>query len=207
MRGSGISESSGYSCCVLDLNEWRVNMVVEWSWLHISMSTTARSFCPSCKSQQQREGEGGDYAVLLHCIPNHIAAHTLFSADRLLLCGIGDGLHGYELSQWIPFGILLHLSPTTCIGCISFPSSHYCLHLPPSFHSPLCSSFSPVIAPDRRLLVPFQFPLKPSMPACTTTPSAVHLKWPLATSCWSWSYTSLTPAKTAWCLHWPRRAQ
>ena len=42
--------------------------------------------------------------------------------------------------------------------------------------SPLYSSFSPVIAPDRRLLVPFQFPLDPSMPACTTSPSALHLK-------------------------------
>ena len=29
MRGSGISESSGNSCCVIDFNEWRVNMVVE----------------------------------------------------------------------------------------------------------------------------------------------------------------------------------
>ena len=29
MRGSGISESSGYSCCMLGFNDWRVNMVVE----------------------------------------------------------------------------------------------------------------------------------------------------------------------------------
>ena len=45
-----------------------------------------------------------------------------------------------------------------------------------SVQYPLCSSFSPVNAADRRLLVPFQFPLKPSMPARTTSPSAVHLK-------------------------------
>ena len=42
--------------------------------------------------------------------------------------------------------------------------------------SPLYSSFSPVIAANRRLFVPFQFPLKPSMPTRTTAPSAVHLK-------------------------------
>ena len=140
--------------------------------MHLGISATAKSLCPSCKSQRQQANEGGDYTVLLHCIPNHIAAHTLFSADRLLLCGIGYELHGYELLRCIPFGILLHLSWSTCI---SFPS-HYCLHLPHSFRSPLCSSFSPVIAADRSLLVLLQFPLKPSMPARTTTPSAVHLK-------------------------------
>ena len=26
MRGSGISESSGNSCCVIDFNDWRVNI-------------------------------------------------------------------------------------------------------------------------------------------------------------------------------------
>ena len=31
MRGSGIHEHSGNSCCVLGFNEWRVNMVVECS--------------------------------------------------------------------------------------------------------------------------------------------------------------------------------
>ena len=71
-------------------------MVGECSLLHIGISVTAKSLCLSCKSQQQRESEGTDYVVLLHCIPNHIAAHYLFSADRLLPCGIGDGLHGYE---------------------------------------------------------------------------------------------------------------
>ena len=39
-----------------------------------------------------------------------------------------------------------------------------------SIQYPFYSSFSPVTAADRSLLVPFQFPLKPSMPACTTTP-------------------------------------
>ena len=96
MRGSGISESSGYSCCVLDLNEWRVNMVGECSQLHIGISVTAKSLCLSCKSQQQQANEGGDYSVLLHCIPKHIASHTLFSTNHLLLYVIGDGLHGYE---------------------------------------------------------------------------------------------------------------
>ena len=42
--------------------------------------------------------------------------------------------------------------------------------------SPLCSSFSPVIAADRSLLVPFQVPLKPSTSMRTTVPSALHLK-------------------------------
>ena len=141
--------------------------------MHIGISTTARSFCPSCKSQEQRESEGADYVVLLHCIPKHIAALTRFFTDCLLLCGIRDGLHGYELIRCISFGILLRVSRCTCI---SFPSSHYCLHLPPSIQSPLYSSFSPVIAADRRLLVPFQFPLKPSTSMRTTFPSAVHLK-------------------------------
>ena len=45
-----------------------------------------------------------------------------------------------------------------------------------SVQYPLCSSFSPVNAADRRLLVPFQFPLKPSMPARATAPCALHLK-------------------------------
>ena len=103
MRGSGINEHSGNSCCMLGFNDWRVNMVVECSQLHIGISVTAKSLCPSCESQQQREGEGFDFAVLLHCILNHIAAHTLFSTDRLLLCGIGDGLHGYELLRCISF--------------------------------------------------------------------------------------------------------
>ena len=31
MRGSGIHEDNGNSCCVLGFNEWRVNMVVECS--------------------------------------------------------------------------------------------------------------------------------------------------------------------------------
>ena len=194
MRGSGISESSGNSSCVPAFHEWRMNMVGECSWLHIGISTTATSLCPSCKSQQQREGECVDYVVLLDCIPSHIVVHTLFSADRLLLYVIGDGLHGYEWLRCIPFWILLRLSRSTCI---SFHSSHYCLHILPSFRSPLSSSFSLVIAADRSLFVPFHFPLKPSTSMRTTFPFAVHLKWPLATSCWSWSYTSLTPAKTA----------
>ena len=141
--------------------------------MHVGISATAKSLCPSCKSQQQLEGEGVDYIVLLHCILNHITSHTLFSADRLLLCGIGDGLHGYELLRCISFGILLRLSRSTCI---SFHSSHYCLHILHSFRSPLCSSFSPVIAADRSLLVLLQFPLKPSTSMRTTFPSAVHLK-------------------------------
>ena len=140
--------------------------------MHIGISTTAWSLCPSCKSQQQREGEGVVYTVLLHCIPSHIVVHTLFSADRLLLYVIGDGLRGYELLQYVLFGILLRLSRSTCI---SFPS-HYCLHLPPSIQSPLYSSFSLVIVADRRLLVPFQFPLKPSSSMRTTAPSALPLK-------------------------------
>ena len=108
MRRSEISKCSGNSCCVLAFNERRMDSYCGYSQRHIDISATARSLCPSCKSQQQREGEGGDYAVLLHCIPNHIAAHTLFSADRLLLCGIGDGFHEYELVRCIPFRILLH---------------------------------------------------------------------------------------------------
>ena len=46
--------------------------------------------------------------------------------------------------------------------------------LPFNLHSILL--FSPITTADRSLFVPFQFPLKPSMPARTTTPSAVHLK-------------------------------
>ena len=94
MRGSGINEHSGNSCCMLGFNDWRVNMAGEYSQLHIGISVTAKSLCLSCKSQQQQANEGGDYSVLLYCIPNHIVAHTLFSADRLLLCGIGDRMHG-----------------------------------------------------------------------------------------------------------------
>ena len=93
MGESGINECSGNSCCVLAFNEWRMNMVGACFCLHIGISATAKSLSLSCKSQQQQEGEGVDYVVLLHCIPNHIAAHTLFCADRLLLCGIGDRMH------------------------------------------------------------------------------------------------------------------
>ena len=96
MRGSGISESSGNSCCVLGFNERRMDSYCGYSQRHIDISATARSLCPSCKSQQQRESEGADYVVLLYCIPKQIAAHTLFFTYCLLLCGIGDGLHGYE---------------------------------------------------------------------------------------------------------------
>ena len=110
MGRSGINECSDNSCCVLAFDERRVNIDGECSRLHIDISTTAKSGCSSCKSQQQQEGEGVDYTVLLHHIPNHIAAHTLFSTDRLLLCGIGDGLHGYELIRCISFGILFHFS-------------------------------------------------------------------------------------------------
>ena len=67
------------------------------------ISATAKSLCLSYKSQQQQANEGVVYTVLLNYIPSHIDAHTLFSADRLLLCGIGDGLHGYELLRCIPF--------------------------------------------------------------------------------------------------------
>ena len=144
--------------------------------MHIGISATAKSLCLSCESQQQQEGEGTDYAVLLHCIPCHIDAHTLFSTDCLLLCGIRDGLHGYELIRCISFGILLRLSRSTCFNRISFHSSHYCLHLPPFIQSSLNSSFSPVTAVDRSLLVPFQFPLKPSTTMRATVPSALHLK-------------------------------
>ena len=31
MRGSGVSGSSGNSCCVIDFHDWRVNMVGECS--------------------------------------------------------------------------------------------------------------------------------------------------------------------------------
>ena len=96
MRGSGINEHSGNSSCVIGFNKWRVNMVGECSQLHIDISAASMFLCLSCKSQRQQANEGVDYVVLLHCIPNHIAALTLFFADRLLLCGIGDGLHGYE---------------------------------------------------------------------------------------------------------------
>ena len=144
--------------------------------MHIGISATAKSLCPSCKSQQQRKGECIDYVVLLDCIPSHIDAHTLFSADRLLLCDIGYGLQGYELVRSISFGFLLHFSRSTCISFLLFISSHYCLHLPHSFRSPLCFCFSLVIVADRSLLVPFQFPLKPSASMRTIAPSAVHLK-------------------------------
>ena len=45
-----------------------------------------------------------------------------------------------------------------------------------SVQYPLCSSFSPVTAADRSLLVAFQFPLKLSTTMRTAVPSAVHLK-------------------------------
>ena len=97
MRGSKISKCSGNSCCMFAFDERRIHSDCSYSQLLTGISATANSLCPSCKSQQQQANEGADYAVLPHCIPKHIAAHTLFSADRLLLCGIGDGLHGYEL--------------------------------------------------------------------------------------------------------------
>ena len=88
MGRSGISKCRCNSCCVFDLNERRMHSDCGYSQLHIGISVTAKSLCPSCKSQQQRESEGTGYIVLLHCIPNQIAAHTLFPADRLLFCGI-----------------------------------------------------------------------------------------------------------------------
>ena len=94
MRGSGISKCSGNSCCTFVFDELRAYIDYCYSQWHTSISATAKSLLPSCKSQQQRESDGVDYVVLLHCIPNPIAAHTLFSADHLLLCGIGDGLDG-----------------------------------------------------------------------------------------------------------------
>ncbi len=45
-----------------------------------------------------------------------------------------------------------------------------------SIQYPFYSSFSPVTAADRSLLVPFQFPLKPSTSMRSAVPSAVHLK-------------------------------
>ena len=99
MRGSGISKCSGNSCCTFVFDELRAYIDYRYSQWHTSVSATAKSLLPSFKSQEQRESDGVDYVVLLHCIPNHIAAHTLFFADRLLFCGIRDGLHGYELSQ------------------------------------------------------------------------------------------------------------
>ena len=77
-------------------DERRMHSDCGYSQLLTGISATAKSFCPSCKSQRQQANEGGDYTVLLHCIPKHIAAHTLFSAVHLLLCGIGDRMHGYE---------------------------------------------------------------------------------------------------------------
>lgn len=141
MRRRWESKCDGDSCCVLPIKEWRVNIDGKCPQLHIGISARATSLCPSCKSQEQRESEGIDYAVPLDCIPIPIATHTLFSADRLLLCGIGDGMHGYELLRCGLFGILLRLPPNTSINRISFHSSHYCLHLPSSFQSPLYSPF------------------------------------------------------------------
>ena len=47
MGGSGKSKCSGNSCCVIDFNDWRMNMVGECSQLHIGISATANSLCPS----------------------------------------------------------------------------------------------------------------------------------------------------------------
>ena len=96
MRGRKISKCSGNSCCMLAFDDRRMDSYCDYSQRHIGISTTVKSLCFSCKSQEQREGEGADYVVHLDCISNHISTHTLFSADRLLLYVIGDGLHGYE---------------------------------------------------------------------------------------------------------------
>ena len=81
---------------MLAFDERRMHSDCGYSQLLIVISATAKSLYPSCKSQQQREGECVDYVVLLDCIPSHIVVHTLFSAYRLLLCGIGDELHELE---------------------------------------------------------------------------------------------------------------
>ena len=96
MRGSEINEGSGNSCCTFVFDELKAYIDYCYSQWHTNISATAKSLYPSFKSQEQRESEGADYAVLLCCIPNHITSHTLFSADNLLFCGKGDGLHGYE---------------------------------------------------------------------------------------------------------------
>ena len=132
MRRGWESKCDGDSCCVLPIKERSMNIDGECPQLHIGISARAASLCPSCKSQEQRESEGIDYAVLLDCIPIPTATHTLFSADRLLHCGICDGLHGYELLRCIPYGIWLHVSRGNCIGCISslfFNVSTSCLSL------------------------------------------------------------------------------
>lgn len=119
MRRRWESKCDGDSCCVLPIKEWRVNIDGKCPQLHIGISARATSLCPSCKSQEQRESEGIDYAVPLDCIPIPIATHTLFSAYRLLFCGIWDGLHGCELLRCIPCGVWLHVSRGNCVGCIS----------------------------------------------------------------------------------------
>ena len=136
MRRSGISKCSSNSCYTFVFDELRAYIDYCYSQWHIGISATAKSLCPSCKSQQQRESEGADYTALLYCIPNPIVVHTLFSAVHLLLCGIGDGLHGYEMVRYIPFGILLHLSPNTCISRISFLFIHssHCYLFQSPFH-------------------------------------------------------------------------
>lgn len=164
MRRKWESKCDGDSCCVLPIKERSVNIDGGYSLLHIGISARATSLCPSGNTQQQRESDGVDYAVLLHCIPIPIATHILFSADRLLFCGIWDGLHGFELLRCIPFGIWLHVSRGNCIGCTSLfffsflPLVFLCLILPRS-------SASHVTIDCRSLLPSFRLLLKPSMPA------------------------------------------
>lgn len=174
MRRRWESKCDGDSCCVLPIKEWRVNIDGECPQLHIGISARTTSLCPSCKLQEQRESEGIDYAVPLNCIPIPIATHTLFSAERLLFCGIWDGLRGYELLRCIPFGIWLHVSRGNCIGCISLSS----ILLPLVFLYLILShsSVSHVIIDYRSLPVSFRLLLKPSMPERIPILSVVHLK-------------------------------
>ena len=96
MSRSEISKCSGTLSCVPAFEERRMHSDCKQSQLPIGISVTAMSLYLSCKSQQQQANEGVDYAVLVHYIPNYIVAPTLFFTDRLLLCGIGDRLHGNE---------------------------------------------------------------------------------------------------------------
>ena len=145
--------------------------------MHIGISTTAKSLCPSCKSQQQREGEGVDYTVY-SCIIFQTILLRLLSSLQIAFYSVLKEMDCMDMNCYdvlhLEYCFICHGEPVLA----AFPSIlliivfFYLLFI----QSPLYSSFSPVIAADRSLLVSFQFPLKPSSSMRTTAPSALPLK-------------------------------
>ena len=144
--------------------------------MHIDISATAKSLCPSCKSQQQRGGDGVDYTVYC-CIIFQTILQRILSSLQIAFCTVVYamgcmGMSYYDASH-MEYGSMSH----GATALVAFPpSSSMFLPLVFLYLILLRSSVSPVTIDYRSLPVSFRLLLKPSMPVRILILSVVHWK-------------------------------